>query len=369
MSSSQTSLGRRKRGFGLPNRPRALLFPSRFSKDDFKRFKRADDYATKESRVTATIIPIIEGDPGDTKCLASDISFTNLDHLTDGSLVCAKPDLYHGARPEQLRKEIRQALDNHIVPSTQDDLPIIPNNFVEVKGPDGSLSVATRQALYDVTLGARGFQSLMSYGATEPLYDNKAYALAWVYHGGHMKAYASHVLEPSAPGETPGYAMTQIKGWSLTSDLETFRQGATAYRNGRDWTKKQRDDAIKQANEKVANLGVAVAPNDMARQVPQGNATGVNRYDTNNVSFTLQHDLETSEDELSLDFERPTKRSCSPEKPAASAIPGQEQVDLNQQSKSGTLATRPNVFREGRRYKFISTRQAQDEEKTDDREV
>ncbi|KAJ0131276.1 LysM domain-containing protein [Fusarium oxysporum f. sp. albedinis] len=201
-------------------RPRASLSPSRFSKDDFKRFKRADDHATKESRVTASVIPIIEGDPGDTRCIASDISFTNLDHLMDGSLVCAKPDLYHRARPEQLHKE--------------DDLPVLPNNFVEVKGPDGSLSVATRQALYDVTLGARGFQSLLSYGAEEPHYDNKACAIAWVYHGGHMKAYASHVLEPSTPEAPPGYAMTQIKGWSLTSDLETFRQGATAYRNGRD---------------------------------------------------------------------------------------------------------------------------------------
>jgi hypothetical protein len=29
----------------------------------------------------------------------------------------------------------------------------------------------------------------------------------------------------------------------MTSDLETFRQGATAYRNLRDWTKEQRDAA------------------------------------------------------------------------------------------------------------------------------
>ncbi|RYC79878.1 hypothetical protein BFJ63_vAg17236 [Fusarium oxysporum f. sp. narcissi] len=74
-------------------RPRASLSPSRFSKDDFKRFKRADDHATKESRVTASVIPIIEGDPGDTKCIASDISFTNLDHLSVPSLISTmEPD-------------------------------------------------------------------------------------------------------------------------------------------------------------------------------------------------------------------------------------------------------------------------------------
>ncbi|KID93794.1 hypothetical protein MAJ_10229, partial [Metarhizium majus ARSEF 297] len=343
-------------------RPRASLSPSRFSKDDFKRFKRADDHATKESRVTASVIPIIEGDPGDTRCIASDISFTNLHHLTDGSLVCAKPDLYHGARPEQLHKEVRRALDNHIVPSTQDDLPVLPNNFVEVKGPDGSLSVATRQVLYDVALGARGFQSLLSYGAEEPHYDNKAYALAWVYHGGHMKAYASHVLEPSTPGAPPGYAMTQIKGWSLTSDLETFRQGATAYRNGRDWAKKQRDGAIAEANKRVADIGVTVAPNNVARQTPQGNTTDTKSYDTNNIPFALRYDPETSEDELSLDFERPPKRSCSPEKSASATVLGQEQANLDQQSRGSVPVARPNVLRDGRRFKLIPTKQAPDKE-------
>ncbi|KAH7147059.1 hypothetical protein B0J13DRAFT_595300 [Dactylonectria estremocensis] len=157
---------------------------SRFTREDFKKFQRADDHATKESRVTASVMPIIEGDPGDTKCVASDIPFTNLDHLTDGSLVCAKPDLYCGARLEQLHKDIRRALGNPIVPSTQFDLPVVLNNFVEIKGPDGLLSVATRQALYD------------------------------------------------------------IKGWSLTSDPETFRQGAAAFRNGRDWAKTYRDQVI-----------------------------------------------------------------------------------------------------------------------------
>ncbi|KAG4279580.1 hypothetical protein FPRO04_13584 [Fusarium proliferatum] len=259
-----------------------------------------------ESRVTASVIPIIEGDSGDTKCIASDISFTNIDHLTDESFVCAKPDLYYGAQPEQLHKEVRRVLDNYIVPSTQDDLPILPNNFVEVKGPDGSLSVATRQALYDVTLGTRDFQSLLSYGATEPHYDNKAFALAWTYHGGTLKAYASHVLEPSTPEAPPGYAMTQTKGWSLTSDLETFRQGATAYRNGRDWAKNQRDEAIAEANGKVADIEATCIPNTVARRMPQGDTPDTKSYDTTNVPFALRYE-ETSENELSLDFERPSK--------------------------------------------------------------
>ncbi|KAF5019175.1 hypothetical protein F66182_8825 [Fusarium sp. NRRL 66182] len=334
-------------------RPRASLSPSRFSKDDFKKFRRADDHATKESRVMASVIPVIEGDPGDTKCIASDISFTNLDHLTDGSLVSAKPDLCYGARPEQLHKEVRRALNNHIIPSTQDDLPILPNNFLEVKGPDGTLSVATRQALYNVTLGTRGFQSLLSYGATEPHYDNKATALAWIYYGGSLKAYASHVLKPLTPDAPPGYAMTQIDSWSLTGNCESFRRGAGAYRNGRDWAKRQRDDAIQQANGKVVNFGAAAASNDVAKQMPQGDTTEANSYAKHNVSSTLRYDPGTSEDELSLDFGPPQKRSRSPEKTASTSMSEQEQVNVP--------SSRPNAFKDGRRFKLDPTKQTRDE--------
>lgn len=169
--------------------------------------------------------PLIEGDSGDPRAIASDVAFTNLDHLTDGSLVCAKPDLYYGTRPEQLKKEVREAFSNFIIPSTQDDLPIAPNNFLEVKGPDGPLSVATRQATYDGALGSRALNALQSFGA-EQIHDNKAYTLAWTYHGGTLKAYTSHTIPPSTPQMPSGYAMTQLKGWSMTSDVDTFRQGA-----------------------------------------------------------------------------------------------------------------------------------------------
>ncbi|KAG5295321.1 hypothetical protein I7I48_12169 [Histoplasma ohiense] len=43
--------------------------------------------------------------------------------------------------------------------------------------------------------------------------------------------------------------MTQLKGWSMTSDPGTFRHGASAYRNARDWAKEKRDEFIRDANE------------------------------------------------------------------------------------------------------------------------
>ncbi|KAH7302877.1 hypothetical protein B0I35DRAFT_365899, partial [Stachybotrys elegans] len=291
--------------------PRQSLSPSRFTKEDFKKFERADAHATKESRVVATVIPIIEGDAGDPRCIASDIAFSNLEHLTDGSLVSAKPDIYYGARPEQLKKEIREALSNIVVPSTQEDLPIAPNNFLEVKGPDGSLSVATRQATYNAALGSRALHALQSY-KTEQIHDNKAYTLTWTYHGGTLKAYASQLIPPSTPEMPPGYAMTQLKGWSMTSDADAFRQGATAYRNGRDWAKMQRDQAIAQANN--------IAPMPTAVESPHTSPPSEDVSETtshaisNELSLTSHQTTDTSEDELSLEFAHPAKRSRSPEK-------------------------------------------------------
>lgn len=76
------------------------------------------------------------------------------------------PDRFYGARPEQIHRQIRNQLRGHIVPSTQEDLPVAPKFFLAAKGPDGSATIARRQAYYDSTLGTRGIQSLKVIWAT-----------------------------------------------------------------------------------------------------------------------------------------------------------------------------------------------------------
>jgi hypothetical protein len=79
---------------------RPSLSPSKFSEEAYEKFVQADADAVKEKRVPTSVIPIIEGDIRDAKCVAGGITFTNLDHLTDGTLVPGNPDIYYGARPE-----------------------------------------------------------------------------------------------------------------------------------------------------------------------------------------------------------------------------------------------------------------------------
>lgn len=304
---------------------RPSLSPSRFSDGDFRKYKRADAHVSKENKVTKTVIPIIEGEIRDDKCVEGEILYTNLDPLTNDRLKTAKPDLYYGARPEQLDRKVREKLSGHIIPSRQDNLPIVPNFFLAAKGPDGSLAVAGRQACYDGAFGARGMHSLRSYGQGEPAYDNTAYTITSIYYGGILKMYTSHLAQPAEPNGRPSYYMTQLRSFAMTDTAEAFRQGASAFRNARDWTKEERDNAIARANEK-ANEGHGPTSRTEAPSfnvlssfgASQGSETLLDEASytiepqSQETSFTTDgavYESETSTDELSRDIITPAKRS------------------------------------------------------------
>ncbi|KAI1498830.1 hypothetical protein F5X99DRAFT_420314 [Biscogniauxia marginata] len=290
MSSSQSGLGSRKSGLTSPSKSGNILFnattnrtgphdrafeqnlidygvyPDDYEYPDTRVPPPADNIEDitralaqrrpslspspfKKRQVEIAVIPIIEGYIEDGKCVSGAIPFTNLDDLTDGTLVPGNPDLYYGARPEQLDRQIRTKLSGHIVPSTQ-HLPIAPNFFLATKGRYGAPTVAMRQACYDSALGARGIRSLQAYadGGSEP--NNKAYTITSTYQDGTLKTYTSH-LTPTSPGARPEYVMTRICAYALTNNHDTFRTGAGAYRNARDWAKLQRNEAIRKANERA----------------------------------------------------------------------------------------------------------------------
>ena len=233
---------------------RPSLSLSQFSDSKFRDFGKADACATKENQVITTVIPFIQGEILNRRCVSGNIPLTNLDPLTDGTLVPGNPDLYVGARPEQLNRQVRNDLSKQIIPSTQDDLPMVPNFFLAVKGPDGAPAVTGRQACYDGALGARGIHSLQTYRQDEPAYENNAYTVTSIYHDSQLKMYTSHPAQPRGPGSRPEYHMTQINAWAMAGNAKTFRQGATAFRNLRDWTKEQRDAAIRYANDRANSL-------------------------------------------------------------------------------------------------------------------
>lgn len=229
--------------------PRHSLSASKFSETAFEVFQASDCKAKDEEDVMIDVIPVIHGKQ-EIHFLARKTKFGNLDPLMADSPIKANPDLFYGARPEQLSRHIRDKLNNHIIPSSMESKPMAANFFLEVKGPDGSAAVAKRQACYDGAIGARGILSLQSYGQDKMTYDNRASTITSTYHDGTLKMYATHVTPPTGAEKPPEYQMTYLGAWALTGSREQFQQGAAAFRNGRDWAKERRDEFISIANTK-----------------------------------------------------------------------------------------------------------------------
>ncbi len=268
--------------------PRASLSPSRFKDEDFQDFTEKNEEALTESEIMNKAFPIIAG----TTSIPSqeNLRFTNLKDLTDGSITKAQPDSYDGAHPEELHEKIREELGPYIVPSTNTAAPCLPNFFTEGKGPKGLTDVCKSQAMYDGALGARGIHELRSYVDPETAYDNNAYTITSTYHGGTLRLYTTHPTQSSNPKQSTNFRMTQLRGWDMTDNPDTFRQGATAWRNARSMAKEKRQELIAAANAKAIN---ARAP---------GFESSTQSFVSLSSNELTRSESETSADELALDL-------------------------------------------------------------------
>ena len=272
-------------------RSRPSLSPSQFSDGAFKRFRKVEAEARNENDVITEALPIILGEKRRDYPSAGDVPFRNVDDMAPDVFKKPKPDLYWGARPEQIDRRVRQDLNHQIVPSTKDTYPAAPNFFLEAKGPDGSAARKTMQACYGGAIGARAMHALQGYGQAEPTYDNKAYTYSSTYHDGQLRMYSHHLTKPSSPGESPQYYMSQLDSYALTGNVNNFRQGVGAFRNARDLAREERDILIDQAN--------AVA---RAQSADTMSFNDSNSQETVTSLRGRLIDSDTSADELALDY-------------------------------------------------------------------
>ena len=105
--------------------------------------------------------------------------------------------------------------------------------------------------------------------------------------------------------------MTQLRSFALTDTIDTFRQGATAFRNGRDLAKEWRDEFIIAANERVGSLNAEPStlessnysrPSDTTdTYVPEESDTSADELALTSFSYPVE-EPETSADEHRLHF-------------------------------------------------------------------
>ncbi|KAF5020418.1 hypothetical protein F66182_7545 [Fusarium sp. NRRL 66182] len=229
--------------------PRPSLTPSRFSEGAFERFQENNALAEDEADVVANVIPTILG--SNQPATARNTWFGNLAPLTDGTIPAAKPDIYYGSNPLELSRSVRNELSHDIGPSTMQNKPLAPNFFVEVKGPDGSAAVATRQARYDGAVGTRAMHSLQNYGQEELEYDGNPYTFSSTYLDGTLKIYTHYITAPTTEGGRPEYHMAQVRGFNMTDSRDTFAEGAGAFRNAVSLAQGHRDRFIQAANTRA----------------------------------------------------------------------------------------------------------------------
>ena len=276
--------------------PRPSLSPSRFTRKDFLGFKQKNRNALTENTVMSKAFPVITGNANIHS--QENVMFGNLKDLTDDSITKARPDFYDGVRPAELNEELREQLSEYIEPSTKKNAPLLPNFFMEGKGPDRSSSVCELQAMYDGALGARGFHELRSYVGQETLFDNKAYTITSTYHGGSgtLKLYTTHPTRSTDPNRDYDFHLTQLRGWDMTDSPDTFRQGAGALRNARELAKEKREELIAAANSKLLNAERSDLVSSTQSLVSPSSDEPV------------RVDSDTSADELALDTNATTDR-------------------------------------------------------------
>ena len=276
---------------------RDSLSPSQFSEDVFTQFRRENRRAKSELAATANVIPYITGSKDRQFETGGDVKFNNVAKF-DPNITVLQPDGYYGAKPAQIDLRVRTDLDEHITPSTSKHLPIAPNFFREDKSAKGRADVAQNQAMHDGAVGARGMLHLQNYGNTMRVYDGIAYTISSTYLDGQLKMYATHPGPPGSGSSEPQYYMTQLGAYAMTHSLDTFREGAGAYRNGREWAQQQRDDFIAKANAMARRQSTETISFNTS-----GNDSKVSSAVVEEPSSS-----ETSADELALDNQAIVKR-------------------------------------------------------------
>ncbi|KAI6781896.1 uncharacterized protein J7T54_005106 [Emericellopsis cladophorae] len=245
-------------------RGRSSLSPGQFTNDAFKTFKNTQRAAKDEATIMNTTIGLICGNDVNVSN-ARDILFTHLEPLTTGDIVKPKPDFFDGAHQHELSEALRAdtSLAKKIVPTKHAHIPVVPNLFLEVKGPGGSFIVAERQACYDGAHGARAMHALQNHGSKDQTYDGNAYAFSATYIGGTLTLYAHHVAAPvSATSAHPQYYMTEIDAYAISGNRGRFVEGAAAFRNLRLLAKRYRETFIRNANANAQSLASG-SPHDI----------------------------------------------------------------------------------------------------------
>ena len=260
---------------------------SEFPPSTFQDFKRKITRAEFKNDVMSTLIPVICGTSNIPN--KQDVLFTELSPIAGEMMKKPKPGFFDGARLSDFSQEVRddEVIRSTVIPTKHRSVPIVPNFYMVVKGPDGTSIRALRQACYVGSYGARAMHALQNYGVPEPMYDGNAYTYSSTYIDGALKIFAHHVTAPKILGGRPEYHMTQLRAFLLADTREDFIVGAMAFRNARELAARHRRSFIEAANSRASQPG-AVADRAVEEAGAVGDSAVGESDDVENADDTLQ---------------------------------------------------------------------------------
>ncbi|GJN81996.1 hypothetical protein VFPFJ_02892 [Purpureocillium lilacinum] len=214
----------------------------------YDEFVKTDDLVNDGMETPEALLPLLEGSSNQCETIGGGVPFSNLDHLTDGSLVAAQPGTYHGVLQNTFRPRVLAKLRQQIVPSLDRWDPVLPTVFLEAKSPNACEKASVCQMLYTMALGARAYRSLQdAAGGRGPVrIDHGAYTFGAVYRCGWLQLFACYVRERNKKG----WCVPVLLGeWDIRANSQSFCDGMAAYRNVRDWAAAKRVELVQQAND------------------------------------------------------------------------------------------------------------------------
>ncbi|POS86989.1 hypothetical protein EPUL_000978 [Erysiphe pulchra] len=143
----------------------------------------------------------------------------------------------------------RNELEKLIIPSSNKEMLMSPNFFLEVKSTKGQPSVVDLQALHTGALGERGQMALRGWRREGLGLDEKAHTITATYIHGQLQFYSIHAGRSRIEGVELEFFMNCIDSVSINGNAESFRTGLSMYRNLRDFAKEPRNKSISMANE------------------------------------------------------------------------------------------------------------------------
>ena len=216
---------------------------------EYEKIYKCIRQATSEDMVKTEVFTIIRGNDDEKYPRAMNKLCTGWARLfPDIELSRAKPDYLEGLSSGSESRLLRQQLKAYVAPLEKG--PCLPNFFLELKGPDGTIECAMRQALYDGALGARGMLYARRAATTDNEFDEVAYTFSGIYASENLRLYAHWVTQPLGDNTAYHYHMYLLGQFFMTTSAEDCQTAVMAFRNLRDHAAQLRTSIGKEAERK-----------------------------------------------------------------------------------------------------------------------